>query len=629
MEKRSAEQLKPTESAPTAEEGTKTASRRSAAKSAARKTTAAKSAAKKTATSKSAARKTAAAKSTAKKTTTSKSAAKKTAATKSAAKKTATSKSAAKKTATSKSAARKTAATKSAAKKTAASKSAARRTTAASKSAAAQAAKPAQVTAPAMPAKSPEAPLRILLISPEVRPFSGTGGLGEVAGSLPRALNSLPGRPVDCRVITPLYGGIAQKYREQMTFLGHKDIPVAWRQKYMGVFELTQDGVTTYFIDNEEYFKREGLYGYYDDCERFAFFSRAVFEALDLIGFQPEILHANDWQTALVPIYQDAIYHLPFVTTIFTIHNVEYQGHYSEGVIHDVLGLPDGAEHLVDYNGDCNLMKGGITTANLVSTVSPSYAGELKDPAFAFGMDPIIRENEFKLRGILNGIDTIAYDPSRDPLIPAVYTAEDLSGKAVCRTAIQEELGLPVRDVPVMALISRLVPAKGIDLMTASLDEILSANDCQLIILGTGNFEYEDYFRGLQARHPDQVRAEIRFDGALSHRIYAGSGILLMPSRSEPCGLSQMIACRYGTVPVVRATGGLRDSIQDCTLGDGSGFLFERYDPADFRAAVTNALTRFWNRDDWQALVRHDLGLDFSWKVSARTYLDMYREIAR
>ncbi len=471
------------------------------------------------------------------------------------------------------------------------------------------------------------APLRILLASPEVRPWSGTGGLGEVAGSLPRALNKIPDANIDCRVITPLYSAVSQECRDQMTFLGYKYIPVSWRQKYMGVFELRQGDITVYFIDNEEYFKRDGLYGYYDDCERFAFFSRAVFESLEFMDFTPDIFHANDWQTALVPVYQDAIYHLPSVATVFTIHNVEYQGQYGPEVIHDVIGMPDGSEHLLDFNGCCNLMKGGITTANLVSTVSPSYAAELCDPMFGFGMDPVIRDSRNKLRGILNGIDTVSYDPGNDPFIPAHFTADDFSGKYICRTELQKELGLPERDVPVLSLISRLVPAKGIDLVSASMDDILNQNDCQFVALGTGDRDLENFFRGLEERHPDKVRSLIRFDNALSHRIYAGSSIFLMPSRSEPCGLSQMIACRYGTVPVVRSTGGLRDSIKDCTLGNGSGFLFERYDAADFRAAVGNALSRYRNKEDWDALTAHDMKLDFSWANSAREYLNMYNEV--
>lgn len=470
----------------------------------------------------------------------------------------------------------------------------------------------------------PEEKLKVLFVSPEVQPFAGTGGLGEVAGSLPKELNRLG---VDCRVILPLYGSVSQEYRSRMKFLGHKDIPVAWRMKYMGVFSLQHEGVTVYFIDNEEYFRRDGFYGYYDDCERFAFFSRAVLESTEFTGFNPDVIHANDWQTAMVPVYQDALYHREYCTTVFTIHNIEYQGQYGSEVISDVLGLPEGAAHLVEYNGDVNLMKGGIQTANLVSTVSPSYAEELKDPACAFGLDGMIRACSYKLRGILNGISTDVYDPANDPYIPAHYSASDLKGKKECKRVFQEMAGLPQRDVPLIVLISRLVTAKGIDLMTPVLDDVLNGNDVQFVVLGTGYHYYEDYFRGLADRHPDRVRAFIEFNKGISHQIYAAGDILLMPSKSEPCGLSQMIACRYGTVPVVRATGGLRDSISDCTLGEGNGFVFESYDTDGFYHALMNAVSRFYDTENWQKLVLYDLTRDFSWSRSAEQYLDMYEQV--
>lgn len=470
----------------------------------------------------------------------------------------------------------------------------------------------------------PDEKLKVLFVSPEVQPFAGTGGLGEVAGSLPKELNRLG---IDCRVVLPLYGSVSQEYRSRMKFLGHKDIPVAWRKKYMGVFSLQHEGVTVYFIDNEEYFRRDGLYGYYDDCERFAFFSRAVLESMEFTGFNPDIIHANDWQTAMVPVYQDALYHREYCTTVFTIHNVEYQGRYGTEVISDVLGLPEGAAHLVEYNGDVNLMKGGIQTANLVSTVSPSYAEELKDPACAFGLDGMIRACSYKLRGILNGISTDVYDPADDPYIPACYSPADLSGKKECKRAFQEMAGLPQRDVPLIVLISRLVTAKGIDLMTPVMDDVLSGNDVQFAVLGTGYHFYEDYFRGLADRHPDRARAFIEFNKGISHQLYAAGDILLMPSKGEPCGLSQMIACRYGTVPVVRATGGLRDSISDCTLGEGNGFVFDSYDTDGFYHALMNAVSRFHDTENWQNLVRYDLTRDFSWSRSAEQYRDMYEQV--
>ncbi|MDD5922081.1 MAG: glycogen/starch synthase [Eubacteriales bacterium] len=465
----------------------------------------------------------------------------------------------------------------------------------------------------------------MLYCSPEVRPFSGTGGLSEVAGSLPKAL--CQSGKIDCRVITPLYRSIPRKYRDKMEFLGWTMIPVAWRTKYMGVFSMEWDGVLCYFIDNEEYFDRDGLYGYYNDCERFAFFSRAVFESLRLTGFTPDIVHANDWQTAMVPVYQDAIYHRRFLTTVFTIHNIEYQGSYGKEVIRDVLGLPEGSEHLVEYGDGVNLLKGGIDTANLVSTVSPTYASELRDPISAFGLDGIVRASYGKFRGILNGIDTDSYNPASDPIIAANYTPEDPSGKEICHSHLQKLAGLPEKNVPILSLISRLVPAKGMDLLRETLDRILSEEDVQLIVLGTGFPEYEDFFRGLEARWPEKVRSWITFNIGRSHEIYAGSDIFLMPSRSEPCGLSQMIAMRYGTVPVVRATGGLRDSVKDCTFGDGTGFVFDEYSGDAFYNAVMQALALKRNTENWEKLKIHDMKQDFSWKHSAEEYIQMYEQV--
>lgn len=469
-------------------------------------------------------------------------------------------------------------------------------------------------------------PIRVLYISPEVVPFSGTGGLSEVAGSLPKAVNADKDHPIECRVISPLYKSIEQKYRSKMEFLGYTDIPVSWRSKYMGVFRLKLNNTIYYFIDNEEYFRRDDLYGYFDDCERFAFFCRAVFESMSFTGYFPDILHANDWQSAMVPVYQDALYHLKYTTTIFTIHNIEYQGQYGNEVIGDVLGLPDGAAHLVEFGDHVNLMKGGIETANVISTVSPTYAQELKTPEFAFGLDGMIRANENKLKGILNGIDTHAYDPSSDPAICAPYSALDLEGKIKCKEDLQKSLMLPTRkDVPLVAVISRLVSHKGFDLVRDAIDNLLYNSDIQFILLGTGDHSYEDFFRSVEQRHPERARSMIMFNRDLSHRIYAGADILLMPSKSEPCGLSQMIACRYGCIPVVHRTGGLADSIRDCTLGDGSGFVFDQFTLDSMNGAIRNALALYRQPENWKNLVRHDMHLDFSWNSAAREYIELYR----
>ncbi|MDD7408865.1 MAG: glycogen/starch synthase [Anaerovoracaceae bacterium] len=471
--------------------------------------------------------------------------------------------------------------------------------------------------------------LRVLFCTPEVTPFSGTGGLGEVSGSLPAALNRLTEKNIDCRVISPLYGSISQEYRKDMEFLGYKDIPVSWRSKYMGVFSLRRGGVTYYFIDNEEYFKRDGQYGFYDDCERYAFFSRAVFESIDFTGFIPDIIHANDWQTALVPVYQDAIYHRRFLSTIFTIHNIEYQGYYGTEVIGDVIGLPAGADHLLEFNGGANLIKGGIDTANIVTTVSPTYADELSYPFFAYGLDGIVNSAKHKMTGILNGIDVKTYDPEHDKMIAATYSAADISGKSTCKKSMLREAGLPDDGAPLVSMISRLVPAKGIDLVRGTIEGMLSQADFKLIVLGTGNQEYEDFFRYLESKYPDKVRAFITFNSQLSHKLYSASDIFLMPSKTEPCGLSQMIAMRYGTVPVVRATGGLRDSVSDCTMGEGTGFVFENYDMSSFADALSRAISLYGNKKSWEALVRYDLKQDFSWNRSALEYMKLYERAAQ
>lgn len=467
--------------------------------------------------------------------------------------------------------------------------------------------------------------MKILYVSPEAVPFAGTGGLGDVGGSLPKSLNRIPG--VECRLIMPLYKAVKQEFRDRMKFLGCKDIPVAWRNKYMGVFMLETDEMTVYFIDNEEYFKRDNLYGYFDDCERYAFFSRAVFESLQFTGYYPNIIHANDWQTSLVPVYQDCIYQMN-IRTVFTIHNIEYQGQYGFDTLYDVIGLPNGAEHLIEFNSGVNLLKGGITTANMVNTVSPTYANQLKDPYYAHGLENIISEHSYKLTGLLNGIDTVLYDPSTDPYIPKNYSKDDVSGKAECKRALQESLYLPVKDnVPMITMISRLVAHKGVDLITATIDNFLNQYDIQFVLLGTGDGQYENFFRQLESRHHDKVRSMIMFNRELSHQIYAAGDILLMPSKSEPCGLAQMIGCRYGNVPLVRATGGLNDSIKDCRMGDGNGFVFTHFDTESFASTLRGAIKLYYDQENWNNLVKFDLGLDFSWDKSAEEYVKMYKNI--
>ncbi len=469
-----------------------------------------------------------------------------------------------------------------------------------------------------------EKKVKLLFVSPEVQPFAGTGGLGEVAGSLPVALAK--DRKLDVRVILPYYRDIPREWKDQCTFLKWFYVKVAWRSQYCGLFELKKNDVTYYFVDNEYYFGREGLYGYYDDGERYAFFCKAVMDSIGQLDFYPDIVHANDWQTALVPIYNTVSYHYGF-KSVFTIHNIAYQGQYDLAILGDVFDLPPEAGSYVEYHGCINLMKGAIETSNLVSTVSPTYAKELLDGQNAEGMEDIIRRNSFKLRGILNGIATGVYDPQTDPEIARNFSAEDLSGKAACKENLQELMNLPKEpDIPIIAIVSRLVGQKGIGLIRDIMEQLLQGR-VQVVVLGTGEIAFEDYFRYLQGRYPDKIAVNIMFNQGLSHRIYAGSDIFLMPSISEPCGLAQMIACRYGTIPVVRETGGLSDSIKDCSLGEGNGFTFRDVDAFQLKDAVGRALALYQDKPDWTNLQKYAMGIDFSWKKSAAEYEGMYREL--
>lgn len=467
----------------------------------------------------------------------------------------------------------------------------------------------------------------VLFASSEVMPFGGTGGLGEVAGSLPKALNTLKDSQVECRVIMPLYGAVKEAYRKKMKFLGHTEIPVAWRSQHMGIFELKKDGVVYYFVDNEYYFKRDGLYGFYDDCERFSFFSRAVIESSLITGFEPHVIHANDWQTALAAVFAKTVYAGKGIKTVFTVHNVEYQGRYGVQVLKECIGLDPYDNHHLRMGEDVNLMKGAVELADKLTTVSPTYARELTYPVSAFGLDGIIRENAHKMVGILNGIDTAAYDPQNDPSIEAPYSSEKLQGKKKCKHALQRALGLEESDAPMLTMISRLVAPKGVDIVTDMLDDMLYNHDMQFVMLGTGDADYEEWFRQLQYRHPEQVRSLIEFNTGTAHRIYAAGDMLLMPSRSEPCGLAQMIGCRYGNVPIVRLTGGLADSIREWDGHEGNGFTFYDYNGEELAYAVRRGLDLYGRRNKWRALVRHILEEDFTWARSAQEYHKLYLEL--
>ena len=472
--------------------------------------------------------------------------------------------------------------------------------------------------------------MKVLYATSEAKPFAASGGLADVAGSLPKALRV---RLVGCRVVLPLYESVPQELRETMTFLTSFSVPVAWRRQYCGVFEAKHNGVIYYLLDNQYYFKRAGLYGHYDDAERFAFFARAVIEMIRYIDFKPDIIHANDWQSALIPVYYSLFYAgqegYEDIKTVFTIHNIQYQGKYGMEILEDVFGIPQSARPIVEQDGCVNLMKGAIETADRVTTVSPTYAGEILDPWYSHGLDPILRLREWKLSGILNGIDTDEYNPETDPQIYRHFSAEDPSGKAETKRALQERLDLPqTAELPLIGMVSRLVTHKGLDLVKYVIDELLG-DSLQMVILGSGDWVYENFFREVQGRFPDKFRYCAGFVPELAQKIYAASDIFLMPSKSEPCGLSQMVACRYGAVPVVRETGGLKDSIQDCGDGFGNGFTFKTYNANDMLYAVRRALGAYANKNDWPILVERALRSDFSWGRSANEYMKLYRELLK
>mgnify|MGYP000998857748 FL=1 len=468
--------------------------------------------------------------------------------------------------------------------------------------------------------------MRILYAASEAAPFAKSGGLADVAGALPKALVK---DGVDARVIMPLYGDL--KFRDTLEYVTNYSVPVGWRSQYCGLFKTERNGVTYYFLDNEYYFKRRGLYGFYDDGERFAFFSRAVLEIIPHIGFKPDIIHTNDWQTALVPVYYSTMYAnregYEGIKNIFTIHNIQYQGVYGKEILGDVFGLGEQHEQLLDFGGTLNLMKGAIECADVVTTVSPTYAEEILDPWFSHGLDPILRERQYKLHGILNGIDTDIYNPETDKAIAKNFSAKDPAGKKEDKADLQHEFSLPVRDdVPIIGMVSRLVSHKGLDLVKAVLDELLSTTDVQLVVLGTGDWEYENFFREIEARYPGKVGLRIAFIPDLARKIYAGCDMFLMPSKSEPCGLSQMLALRYGTLPIVRETGGLKDSITDSGDGEGNGFTFKSYNAHDMLDAIRRSLGAYSDKKYWASLVERALECDNSWGRSAREYMRLYRE---
>lgn len=465
---------------------------------------------------------------------------------------------------------------------------------------------------------------KIMFVASEARPFIATGGLADVIGSLPQALAQDPA--YDIRVVLPLYSDIKPEYRRKMSFLGNIFVQLAWRNQYCGIFTCIENGVTYYFIDNEQYFKRSGCYGYFDDGERFAFFSRAVMDILPFIGFYPEVLHCHDWQAALAAIYLKTIYckrpEYQFIRALFTIHNIEYQGKYSLDILEDLFGIDKSYEYLLEYGGCINLMKGAIECSERFSTVSPTYANEIKTAQYAHGLQDIIAKNASKLTGILNGIDVESYNPTKDTALFAAFSAENLENKKVCKAELQKMLGLPVKDVPIIAMITRLVSHKGLELVKCVAEDILH-EDIQFVLLGTGDAAYENYFRDLGRRYEGKASVNIAFNGDLSRKIYSGADIFLMPSVSEPCGLSQMIASRYATIPVVRETGGLYDSIKPYGNG-GNGFTFASCNPYDMLYVLHEALDTYKNKEEWKALMKKAATTDFSWSRSADEYKKLY-----
>ena len=469
--------------------------------------------------------------------------------------------------------------------------------------------------------------MKVLFAASEAVPYAASGGLADVVGSLPKAI-SAAGH--ECCVVIPLYKSISPELREKMTFIKNITVDVSWRKQYCGIFEAEWQGITYYFIDNEYYFSREGLYGFYDDCERFVFFDRAVLEMLRYIDFRPDIIHCNDWQTALIPVYYNVYYKyqqgFDGIKNVFTIHNIEYQGKYGKEILGEVMGIPPYNANILEYDGYINMMKGAIEAADMITTVSPSYAWEVLDPWYAHGLDRILVTKQYKLRGILNGIDTDVYSPENDSALPAHYTVADLSGKQACKKALMDELGLEYSDEPLIGIVTRFVNHKGIDLIRCVLEEIVHMG-VRFAVLGSGEKIYEDFFREMAARYPGKVSTTLGFVPELSRRIYAGSDMFLMPSQSEPCGLAQMISMRYGTAPIVRETGGLRDTVRDNGGVDGNGFTFKTYNANDMLDAVRRAKRDYENKPVWNELIKRDMKCDYSWKASADLYIETYNEL--
>lgn len=472
--------------------------------------------------------------------------------------------------------------------------------------------------------------MNVLFISTEAAPFAKSGGLGDVIGALPKELKA---QGVEARVMLPLYKSIHDKYINEMTYLTNYEVALSWRRQYCGLFQMEYGGITFYFIDNEQYFHRDGYYGYYDDGERFAWYSKACLETLKHIAFEPDILHCSEWQTALSPVYLKTLYRddpgYTRLRTVFTIHNIEYQGVFGPETLADLFGIDKKDAGLVLYNKDINAMKGAIVACDKLTTVSPTYAEEIRYPFYGRGLEQIIKENEYKLSGILNGIDQTLFSPSKDKLIAENFTLKTVDKKKMNKKALQQRLGLAEdENVPIIAMVGRLAVHKGIDLVIRTFDDMMK-KPIQFVLLGTGEKKYEDFFNMKAYDYGDRAAAVTAFSNDLANQIYAGADLFLMPSVSEPCGLSQMIAMRYGTIPVVRETGGLKDTVHayNPQTGKGNGVTFASVNAHDMLDAITRALELYCDGKSWSKLTANAMRSDFSWKSSAQRYVEIYEDL--
>ena len=474
---------------------------------------------------------------------------------------------------------------------------------------------------------------KIVFIASECQPFFASGGLGDVIGSLPQKIASASEASVS--VLLPLYSKINPVWRNKLLYVGQMTVQLAWRKQYCGIFKYESKGVTYYFLDNEDYFKRSNFYGYFDDGERFAFFAKASLDAILFLELKPNIVHCHDWQTGLVPVYRRTHYgdNPVFTRTkfVFTIHNIEYQGIFSNDldVLEDTFGISHFDSHLLEYKGSSNIMKGAMETSHIVTTVSPTYAKEILSPEYAHGLEHEVERVKHKLVGILNGIDKHFYSPSKDRALFVNYNQKSVENKVENKVELQKMLNLPVdKTIPLIGMVSRLVSHKGLDLVKGMMEELL-VEKVQIVMLGTGDIHFEGYFKDLENKFGSKLRVIIAYNPDLSRKIYGASDIFLMPSKSEPCGLAQMIASRYGTVPIVRETGGLADSIKDFNLENGNGYTFAEYSPSALLSTVKRALSDYQDQDGWMKKVKTVMEVDFGWTKSAKEYLKMYEQVLK